>query len=265
MCFLKGLNSLSDKFVISLPSKKIFPDVEIDISLPSYEEFPPLVLPVTDHPAIEAMDRNKAAKEAFDLGDMNKALIEKRIECALLEKTDNFHDYFNSLIQFTEWCFSADKTKTAEESLEKLKQLETKLEANSIPEIIGFRKLLARVYTMKENYEKAAEEYELALEIYDNEAFEGQKNEIFYELTNGLGISLARLKKYKEAEKAFKKAKDYALLAIEDNPDLVVEYEIGPPIKYWPAIIRGLENKIKELRNTPVSLKEINAGPTKVE
>lgn len=238
---------------------KLFPDIEVKIEDEGLTEFPPLVLPVTDHPAVTAMDYHESAKKAIESGDYKNALLDKRVECALLEQTDNILKLFDSLLEFTEWCLQNEKFQTAEENIAKLTELEKKLSSDSIPEIIGFHKLIAMVYSIKEQYDKAAKEYELALEIYSNDTFTHQKNEVYYELANGLGVTYARLKQFKKAQELFKTAKKYALKSLDEYADQFAEYELGPSIKYWPAIIKGLDNKIEELNAVPLDTNQKGA------
>ncbi|MBD3350869.1 MAG: hypothetical protein GF364_05225 [Candidatus Lokiarchaeota archaeon] len=236
------------KMLIKLSN--IFPDVEVDIEEEmSLSEFPPLTLPVTDKPEVMALDHHKNAEDAYNGRNFKEALLQKRIECALLEKTENTHDYFSNLVEFTEWCLSHDKNQTAEENTEKLKKIEDKLGAESIEEIIKFHKLLARIHNMREEYEEAASEYALAIEIYENDTFEEPCNEINYELANGLGVSYSRLKDYNKAKEAFKRAKTFALSALEKSGMETAENELGPGLKYWPALVRALDNKINEVSN----------------
>jgi tetratricopeptide (TPR) repeat protein len=115
------------------------------------------------------------------------------------------------------------------------------------------------VYSIKEQYDKASKEYELALEIYSNDTFTHQKNEVYYELANGLGVTYARLKQFKKAQELFKTAKKYALKSLDEYADQFAEYELGPSIKYWPAIIKGLDNKIEELNAVPLDTNQKGA------
>ncbi|MHA1340011.1 MAG: hypothetical protein ACTSRZ_07440 [Promethearchaeota archaeon] len=238
---------------------KIFPDVEIQIEEIEYVEFPPLQLPVTDDPIKTAQEYELKATTAYLQQNYKNALNFKRISCGLLEKTTKIEQYINCLIQFTQWCLLHDKLQTAKENIEKLKSLidkyypqeELKNILNKKPEIldtmISYYKMLAFHFNIHEDYKNAAKTLQTAFNTVKDINSKLINYSNLFDLSNLLGVAYTRLKNYNNALNSFKKAKDYALLALENQQDSIAEDEIGPPIKYWPALIKSIDNKLKEL------------------
>ena len=242
--------------------KKIFPDIEIDIEDEGLTEFPPLELPVTDKPLEFADNYHEKAKMEYSGGNYKDALIDKRIECHLLRQSDNIPLYFSNLIEFTDWCFNYDKPLTAHENLEVLKGLEDKLTTENLGDILKFHQFLARYHSYNEEFAEALAELNIALELV------GEDNQFIsecYEISNGMGVMHGRNKSYSKAIESFTKAQSFALKAIEVYKDEFAEDLLGAPMKYWPAILTGLDKKVLALNVMLSSDKNSDGSISKVE
>ncbi|MHA1821364.1 MAG: tetratricopeptide repeat protein [Promethearchaeota archaeon] len=242
---------------------KIFPDVEIELADEGLTEFPPLKLPITDNPLRTAEEYHKKAHDLFLQNKIDDALINKRIEVELLAKLINEHplQYIENLTIFTDWCLKNDKTQTATENVGKLLQLQQKIPEDNLLLKVKLLKLLSDFYSFNEDYQKSADYLQEALELCQNDE---KLLEIGYEIANGLGVSMSRQKNYQEALNAFKQAEKLALLALEKFGGEVAEDLTGPAKKYWPAILKGLKNKINQVtyllkHNNPKKMPPQNA------
>ena len=247
--YYKPVNNLRFMKQILPELAKIFPDVEVEIADEGLTDFPPLQLPVTDNPVEESIKYNKSAIEKYSKGERKEGLLDKRIECALLEKTDKHTRTFNALIEFTRWCFDSEKYQTVEENLVKLTELEKDLDEEHMTDVIKFHKLLADIHCKNEDYDNAVDELQIAVDSATKDHVKIDDTELLYSLNNGLGVNNSRLKKYPDAIAAFKIAKKHAMEALEENGDITAEDPTGPPMKYWPAIVQGMQNKIAEVKS----------------
>jgi tetratricopeptide (TPR) repeat protein len=234
---------------------KIFPNVEIKLEDEDLTEFPPLELPETKTPGVVATDYHEKAANEYAVGEYKKALNHKRVECALLEKTGNKGLYYDNLVEFTDWCLNHDKPLTAEANFTALNTLEPSLNTDHLSYIIKHHQLLARYFTISGEHKKAIEQINLALEICSDNECETQS----FDLANSLGVAYARMENYPEALKGFNKARKFAFISLEKFADEMAEDPKGPAKRYWPAIVKGIQNKIDEIT------KIMNTKPKPVE
>ena len=126
----------------------LFPQIDVELEEEEFEEFPELELPATDDPEATATEYHQSAAAAMSSGDIKKALLDKRIEVALLEQVSEVSvpHLVANLLEFTEWCLNQEKTCTAQEYLAKLDDLVPQLDPKQITLQIKFHQLNARLF-----------------------------------------------------------------------------------------------------------------------
>jgi len=240
--------------------EKIFPNIEIQIERIEYVEFPPLELPITEDPLKTAEEFNEKALKSYMEQDYKQALNFKRIECELIGTSPklNIEKVLKSLIEFTYWCLLHDKPQTLKENIEKLKILINKYfpqeeiqnylksNPNYIKLLSSYYKLIALYNNTNELYQDTITEIQNFLNIIERSDLKLDSEDL-YDLINQLGVTFVKIKNYNNAIDSFKKAKEYAIKSLENNSEIIAEDELGYPFKYWPAIIRAVDNKIQEL------------------
>jgi tetratricopeptide (TPR) repeat protein len=228
----------------SLPKlEKIFPDIEVEIDEEDLTEFPDLDIPETTNPDATAQQFHHTAAAAYAEGNFKKALIEKKIECTLLEKGSKGLNFYQNLLEFSEWCIKREKLMTAEENMVKLGLLEQELSSLNISMKAKKNEIHAKLYMMQDKTQSALLKLSTAFSLY-KEAGKILKS---YEIANSIGVAYSRAKKNQLAIKAYSDALEI-VQTYDDDQDKFVP---GEPRKYWPGIIRALEKKIKYLRAQP--------------
>jgi tetratricopeptide (TPR) repeat protein len=218
---------------------KIFPQIDIEVVEEEADEFPALELPATTNPAATAVEYHHAAAAALVAGDLKKALSDKRIEVAFLEKLPQLQHYYATLLEFTDMCVNAEKFVTAQENLTKLTEIEPKLDISQNPLKIKRNQLSARLYGLNGDMVNMVKSLEVALKFC-----EGTKDvELAYEIANSLGIANAKAKKREEAIRTFKEALKFATSASK----IIKMPEGNAPRKYWPALLRAVNKRIQAL------------------
>ncbi len=225
--------------------ESLFPDIEVSVEEEDLVEFPELELPETHNPAATAQQYHHSAHAAYVQQDFKKALLDKRIECALLEQVGKNKNYFDNLLKFTEWCIERDKPQTAQEKLLELQELQDKIETLSKEMKARRWKMEARFYSLQHNKKNAINSLQQAFNLYkDTDHYEES-----YEMANSLGTAYAKADDNEKAIELFENAFHLAQKAKESQNGR----NIDGPKKYWPAIEKALQNKVKYLKeNIPV-------------
>jgi tetratricopeptide (TPR) repeat protein len=226
--------------------EKIFPQIEVDIEQTDLTEFPDLELPETNNPVATAAEYHHRAVQKKTSGDVRNALLDKRVEVALLEKGEKNLHYYTNLLEFSEWCVENDKPGTCKDGLVKLEETERELGQVGVNLRIRRQKLEARLHNVSGDADLAVSALRIALDLFK----ESDQYEEAYEVANSLGVALARAKKPGDARAIFQRAKEFALKAAQKAQQQGKKPSVEHPMKYWPAIIRGLDNKIKSLPET---------------
>jgi len=226
-------------------SQKIIENLAFHLKLrdkPPASELPPFTLPkVTD---VNQMINNchSNALQALKSGDFLRALIPKRIEIALTEKTD-FEAHVDNMLDFIEWALDGDRTLSAEEMVQRL---------GIYADEKRFPKDLEKYYTGKYRYLRglvmqklfqyglAVEQYELCFSPLEEEDYFADCSKAAFHIAECYEIQ----KEYRRCTEALEKANNYLQKGLVDAKENEDDDELAYLEKMTPEIVR-FQTRIK--------------------